>query len=95
MLQGLTVLVHPGCYKALPQSRVWGEAKTGLETGNLKQGCWPGGTQVALNSHGEEGEYGTQLLMSFDQGTHPMSRDSFPKAPPPNTITSTYRSEGT
>ena len=95
MLQGLTVLVHPGCYKALPQAGVWGEAKTGLEAGNLRRRLWPDGTQVALNSHGEEGEHGTQSLMSSDQGTHPIWRDSFPKAPPPNTITSTCRSAGT
>ena len=50
---------------------------------------------MAVNSHGEEGERGTRSLMSSDQGTHPIWRDSLPKAPPPNTITSTYRSEGT
>ena len=55
MLQGLTVLVHPGCYKALPQTGVWAEAKTGMEAGDLRQGHWPDGTQVALNSHGEGG----------------------------------------
>ena len=93
MLQGLTVLVHPGCYKALPQTGVWAEAKTGLEAGNLRQGHWPDGTQVALNSHGEGGRVWS--LMSSDQGTHAIWRVSFPKAPPPNTITSTYRSAGT